>query len=280
MDRQRFRHVARVLASPIAGVYSTHIDSDHHFGRHWHDSYGFGFLEYGAQSWWSGRGHVRGYPGDVISTNPGEVHDGQPLGEPTRRWRIVYMDVGVMMNITGRQGHHAEITRPVIRDASLLQRLPRLFSLIERWNLYPGKRGDRVNALAFEEALTEACVQLMARHGSAPATTPAPAHDLTCVRDRLADELADPPSLAEIAAMTGLSRYQVLRRFEKAFGLPPHAWLIRCRAERARLLIRDGHSLATTAMECGFVDQSHMTRVFVRQFGFTPGAWRKATTLQ
>lgn len=278
--RQRIRHVARVLASPIAGVYSTHIDSDHRFGRHWHDTYGFGFIEHGAQAWWSGRGHVRGYPGDVISTNPGEVHDGEPLGHPTRRWRIVYMDVGVMMNRTARQGQHPEITRPVIRDAALIQQLRRLFSLIERWNIHPRNRGSKAHALAFDEALTEACMQLMARHSSAPVATSVPAHDLTCIRDRLADELPDPPSLGEMAAMTGLSRYQVLRRFEKVFGVPPHAWLMRCRAERARLLIRDGDSLATAAAACGFADQSHMTRVFVRQFGFTPGAWRRAFRLQ
>lgn len=269
-----------MLASPNVGVYSTHIDSDHHFGRHWHDTYGFGFLEYGAQAWWSGHGHVRGYPGDVISTNPGEVHDGQPLGRPTRCWRIVFMDVGVMMDITAHHGQHAEITRPVVRDASLIHLLRRLFWLIEHWNAHPAKRGSQSAALAFEEALTDACVKLMARHGSARLTTPVPPHDLTCVRDRLADELADPPSLGELAAMTGLSRYQVLRRFEKAFGVPPHAWLMRCRAERARLLIRRGDSLATAAAECGFVDQSHMTRVFVRQSGFTPGAWRRAFTPQ
>src|SRR5256886_13848315 len=53
------QHVARVLASPLKGVYSTHIDSGHEFGRHWHDTYGFGFLEHGAQEWFSGRGIVR-----------------------------------------------------------------------------------------------------------------------------------------------------------------------------------------------------------------------------
>src|SRR5438132_4716428 len=77
-------HVARVLASPLTGVYSTHIDSAQQFGRHWHDPYGFGFLEHGAQEWFSGRGIVRGYPGEVITTNPGELHDGRPLGPPTR----------------------------------------------------------------------------------------------------------------------------------------------------------------------------------------------------
>ncbi len=82
-----------------------------------------------------------------------------------------------------------------------------------------------------------------------------------------------------MAAMAGLSKYQVLRRFERAYGLPPHAWLLQRRAERARVLIRDGLGLAAAAASSGFSDQSHMTRVFVRQFGFTPGAWQK-TVLQ
>jgi AraC-like DNA-binding protein len=273
-------HVARVLWSPIRGVYSTHIDSDHHFGRHWHDSYGFGFLERGAQAWWSGGGHVRGYPGDVISTNPGEVHDGRPIGELTRRWRIVHVDVDVMTSVIAHHGQHGEIAHPVIRDGAVTQALQRLFSRIDRWNAQPAGRGDQSDALAVEEALVDACVQLMARHGSAPLTTNVPSHDLRLVRDRLADDLSDVPTLAEMAAMTGLSRYQVLRRFDRAFGLPPHAWVLRVRGERARELIRDGWTLAAAAAECGFVDQSHMNRAFVRQFGFTPGAWRKASMLQ
>jgi AraC-like DNA-binding protein len=96
------------------------------------------------------------------------------------------------------------------------------------------------------------------------------------VRERLADELVEPPDLAEMARMTGLSRFQLLRRFERCYGVPPHAWLRQKRAERARAMIRDGATLSAAAAASGFADQSHMTRVFVRQFGFTPGAWRGA----
>ena len=46
--------------------------------------------------------------------------------------------------------------------------------------------------------------------------------------------------------------------------------------ERARGLIRHGAVLTQAALSCGFSDQSHMTRLFVRQFGFTPGAWQRA----
>ena len=273
-------HVARVLASPLKGVYSTHIDSAQQFDRHWHDTYGFGFLEHGAQEWFSGRGIVRGYPGEVITTNPGEVHDGRPLGTPTRRWRIVYVDVDVMTTLTaserGRRG--AEITSPVIADAILIRILQGLFSRLERWNNRK-PHAQPVDSLAFEEALVESCVRLMARHGSARWSN-APSSEIQQVRERLADDAARVPSLAELAQLTGLSRSQVLRRFERAYGLPPHAWLLRRRAERARVLIRDGATLAAAALETGFSDQSHMTRVFARQFGFNPGAWRRASRLQ
>ncbi|PYO95982.1 MAG: AraC family transcriptional regulator [Gemmatimonadetes bacterium] len=272
------QHVARVLASPLPGVYSTHIDSAQQFGRHWHDTYGFGFLEHGAQEWFSSRGIVRGYPGDVISTNPGEVHDGRPLGPPTRRWRIVYVDPGVMMSLTSSEQGRAEITNPVIADPLLARMLQGLFSRLERWNGH-APHARQVDSLAFEEALVASCVRLMARHG-ARRWSDAPSSDVRQVRERLADDSARVPNLAELARLTGLSRYQVLRRFERAYGLPPHAWLLRRRAERARVLIRDGCTLSAAAAATGFSDQSHMTRVFARQFGFTPGAWRRAARLQ
>lgn len=251
-----------MFGTPWPGVYSTHILSGEHFGRHWHGTYGFGVMEQGAHRSASGRGMVDAYAGDVITTNPGEVHDGRPYGGPARRWRIVSVDAEVMTAITGTA---VEITRPVIHDPHLARVLRGLFRRIE----------CGAEALACEEALVESCVLLMTRHGTAPAVREPPA-DMRRVRERLAGEVIDPPSLAEMGAMTGLSRYQVLRRFEKTYGLPPHAWLRQQRAERARRLIRDGASLPDAAAACGFSDQSHMTRVFARHFGFTPGAWRRA----
>lgn len=259
-------HVSRVFSTPWGGVYTTDIVSAQHFGRHWHDTYGFGVMEQGAHRSASGRGTVDAHAGDVITTNPGEVHDGRPHGGAWRRWRIASVDREVMQSITGAC---PEITRPVIDDPDLARALRRLFRRIER-------RGE---PLACEESMVESCVLLMERHGTMRAVAEAPA-DVRRVRDRLADDLLEPPTLAEMAAMTGLSRYQVLRRFERAFGLPPHAWLMRQRAESARVLIREGLSLTVAAAASGFSDQSHMTRVFVRQFGFTPGAWQHAVAPQ
>ena len=167
-----------------------------------------------------------------------------------------------------------EITRPVIEDTSLRRALVRLFARLERWNA--GRCSTAVDVLACEESLVRSCALLLERHVTAAAVREVPG-DVRLVRERLADDLLNPPTLSELGAITGLSKYQVLRRFEKAYGLPPHAWLVQERAERARRLIRGGAGLALAAVSAGFADQSHMSRVFLRHFGFTPGAWKTAT---
>src|SRR5687767_438349 len=111
-------HRARLLKSPMAGVFATYSASGYHFARHWHDVYGFGLLDRGAQHWTSGRGPIDAYAGDVITTNPGEVHDGRPLGAPIRHWRIVSVDAHAMTAIAGT-AHTIEIERPVIDDPRL-----------------------------------------------------------------------------------------------------------------------------------------------------------------
>jgi AraC-like DNA-binding protein len=263
-------HDCRVLPSPWAGVYATETLSGRHYGRHSHGTYGFGVLAEGAHRSSSDRRTVDAYPGDILATNPGEMHDGRPLGGPTRRWHTVYLDPEMLASIGGPGCAGAvRITRAAFRDPALQQAVLRLVAALESW-----QQGSR-DAFACEEALVHACGLLLTLH-----TTQGPQHDASVsvlqARQRLVDELADPPSLAELAAQAGVSRFQFLRRFARVHGCPPHAWLSLQRAERARGLIRAGISLCEAAAACGFADQAHMTRLFTRQFGFTPGAWQQA----
>lgn len=264
-------------------MHATEVASGRHYGRHWHANFGFGVLDHGAQRSASGRGLVDAHAGQILTHNPGEVHDGRPLGGPSRRWRMVYLEPEVFVGATGGDAA-VELTRPVIADARLQRALRRLLLRLQAWD---ASHRTASGALACEEALVQACAALRPhttaapRAGAAALAETAEAADaadalLAAARERLADELASPPSLAELAQAAGLSRFQLLRRFAQAYGLTPYAWLQQQRVEQARGLIRNGAGLAQAAALCGFADQSHMTRLFTRQLGFTPGAWQKA----
>jgi AraC-like DNA-binding protein len=87
--------------------------------------------------------------------------------------------------------------------------------------------------------------------------------------------LAGALTLAELAAACGLSASYFTRAFRRSTGRSPHRFLIEARVARAKLLLRRRNlSLSEIAAACGFADQSHFTRVFVRQVGLAPAAWR------
>jgi AraC-like DNA-binding protein len=254
-------HQSRVIASPWPGVYATDIVSSRHYGKHWHTTYGFGVIDDGAHRSASPLGAVDAYAGDIVTTNPGETHDGRPLGGPLRRWRTVYVEPELLESAAGTA--NVAFTQPAFRD-------PRVRGAIERLI----RSMQEPDALAFEEALALACGLMLRDHSTMAAPRDRVDADLSCVRDRLADAPLDAPSLGELAALAGIGKFQLLRRFRKQFGATPHDWLVQRRADRARGLIRQGLSLPDTAAATGFADQSHMTRVFMRRFGFTPGAWK------
>ena len=94
--------------------------------------------------------------------------------------------------------------------------------------------------------------------------------------DFLGAHLSDDPTIAQLARECGLSSGYFARAFRQTMGVTPHQWLIRKRVEQARgLLIGNGLGLADIAHACGFVDQSHFSRVFAKFEGDSPGRWRR-----
>jgi AraC family transcriptional regulator len=93
--------------------------------------------------------------------------------------------------------------------------------------------------------------------------------------DYIAAHLAEPISLADIAASTGLARMHFAAQFKVSTGLRPHEYVLRRRIERAQeLLATSRMPLSEVAFEVGFKTQTHFTTVFARFVGETPSTWR------
>ncbi|POZ51789.1 helix-turn-helix transcriptional regulator [Methylovulum psychrotolerans] len=78
-------------------------------------------------------------------------------------------------------------------------------------------------------------------------------------------------SLTELSEITETNPFVLLRNFQKSLGVTPHEYLQAYRIIQARKFISIGIALTDVAMLCGFSDQSHLTRVFKRKVGVTPG---------
>lgn len=84
------------------------------------------------------------------------------------------------------------------------------------------------------------------------------------------------PTIMDVAGVCGLSGNYFAKAFKQTTGAPPHAWLLMRRIERAKRLMNEtGLGLAEIALACGFVDQSHFSRTFMKREGCSPGRWRR-----
>lgn len=97
------------------------------------------------------------------------------------------------------------------------------------------------------------------------------------VKEAMTEYGGGAPTVAQLARECQLSRTQFFRAFKRSTGKTPHQWLLLSRLEKSKdLLLRSGLPIAEIARACGFVDQSHLTRVFSATVGMSPAAWRRA----
>ena len=253
---------------PAPGVLAISIDSTQVFPRHAHDTYGIGRIRRGAQRSWSAAGWVEAGPGDVVMVNPGEVHDGEPIGDHGRRWQMLYLAPALVEAAAAETlpgGRLVPLWRPVARD-------PVLAAAFEWWH---ARLEAGAGALACDEAQLALLATLFARHGATPPPRDA-SPTIARARQRLDDDPANDPGLAALASEAGLSRFQLLRAFARELDMTPHAYLVQRRLAVARSLLDAGETIAEAAAGAGFADQAHLTRLFRRCLGFTPAAYARS----
>jgi AraC family transcriptional regulator len=141
---------------------------------------------------------------------------------------------------------------------------------------------DEATALYVDHLARTAAARLLRAHSTASLKDGEPPRRAGLASQQLQRALAyieahldGDPTLPELAAVTGLSPVYFARQFKRATGLAPHQYLSRTRVERAkRLLAATDLPIAAIAFECGFCHQEHLTRVFRKQCGVAPGAYR------
>lgn len=90
------------------------------------------------------------------------------------------------------------------------------------------------------------------------------------------DRLAEPLTLADIAAEAHLSVYHFVRVFRAATGETPYRYLTRLRIERARGLLTDSDlTIGQIADRCGFASPGALSTAFLGHVGVRPSVYRK-----
>jgi AraC family transcriptional regulator len=106
-----------------------------------------------------------------------------------------------------------------------------------------------------------------------------PGYRLRRVLDYIGDNLGEDLSLAELAAVAGMSPHYFAELFRKSMARAPHQYVLLQRIERAKQSLRDpGRSVIDAGLDAGFQNPSHFARAFRKVVGTSPSNFRSETS--
>lgn len=256
----------RRLADVLGGVDVSRADvRDLSFDPHFHEDYTFGLVTRGANRFRRlGRREVAP-AGAICLAGPGEIHTGEADREGWSYW-TVHVRPSALAEIArdlDRRFAPPDFPSGVVADPVAARLLSGFF--------VGGDPDDP--PLARQVRAVAAMSRLIVVHATERSPSPQGfGSAVRLARETLLDRWSEKVTLAELESVTGIGAARLIREFKAAFGLPPHAWLTRLRVCRARAALLSGSSPAHAAADAGFADQAHMTRLFRRFLGYTPGA--------
>jgi AraC-like DNA-binding protein len=261
---------ARYTWLPVLGGISA-LSAEYHehaFVPHTHDTFAIGVFDAGAASVrCEARSHTVSVD-DVLVINPGAVHSAGSASSDGWWYRAFYPSVELVSTVLEESGRRVPryFASAKVTDPILAADLRRIFARLE----------SDSDPLGLEELAVTAIHRLwdhasLDSPGEPRITRADPG--LGRARAHIEANGGEPMSLASLAEEAGMSRFHFIRAFTARYGLTPYAYLLQHKVRRACRLLERGERPIRVAMECGFSDQSHLTRHFKRVVGVTPGEY-------
>lgn len=236
------------------------------FCKHTHADYSIGYIDTGRTTFSLDGGEHTATTDSMVFIPPDMVHACNPDRDSVMTYHMFYVAPAwlesVAAEVFGAGVGVPVFPRPVVEDGELLA----------RWRALHKAIAEGADRLEKESLLVQGLADLLSRH-AVPTEVASPVSDdaaVSKVKTYLAERVAEKVSLDTLSEVAHLSRYHLLRVFQEAVGLPPHAYQNQLRVDLGKRLLASGMPISQAAAEAGFVDQSHFSRVFKQFTGATP----------
>jgi AraC-like DNA-binding protein len=234
----------------------------HGYDPHRHDTYSIGRTMSGVQSFHYKGSMRHGIPGNTLVLHPDELHDGMAGTEAGFRYRMAYVDPGLIQQVLGGE------SLPYV-PGGLSDDL-RLYNASQP---FVQAMDHPLDSLEEQDALFDLATALRAVAGKPRGRKMLDYQATKRARDFIMANLHMTITLGMLEHASGRERWSLSRDFRALFGTSPYRFVTLRRLDLFRVLILDQFTLVDAALAAGFHDQSHMTRHFTICYGVPPMRW-------
>lgn len=260
-DFRELRQVSLDASGSVRALWGEGIR--HAFSRHFHASLCVGLVREGERSLLvRGRWHELG-AGTLFLLPPGEAHECRCSGERGHAYQILLWSSSFLQNLKACSSEAFSETPVFSEDPFLRKEFLELFAaclegesslFLERGASFLRKCFSRSSFLPEEKKTPDQRMHLLERYLAA--------HSHRRV------------TLEELAALCSLSPWYLQRLFLRRFGMSPDEYATMLRIRKSVDFLAQGRSCVDTALDLGFADQSHFSRIFRKIMGVPPGKMR------
>lgn len=239
------------------------------YQTHSHDEFSFGLIDAGTADYQNmGQTH-KIQQGDLVTINPNDAHSCNPE-HAVWSYRMVYLkDVWVKDFLQSQAHSPARFAQQLVWKNSMQGVL-----LSAEFEQLYFTLWHSPSVFECEALLGQWLMQVL---DLSQFDTAEKSDSRVCqVAEQLTEDLQANVSLSDLAAEHGLSKFQLIRQFKRAYGQAPHSYLVDQRIKTAKLKLAQGDKLADVAQAVGFCDQAHFQRIFKQRFALTPREYQQA----
>lgn len=238
-----------------------------HYKEHVHDTFSIGINLKGKSIYTNTNKKYEFDAGMLAVVNKNEIHSCNPINDTPNLYYMMYLDekwcFDIQKSISSDIKEFVPFPKKILYDEDLYDGFKtlceKLFDNIEFFE----KENELISFFSklFEDNLEKTATKIEDSN-------------FENIISFLNENYKENISLADLSSRFELNQFYIIRLFKLKMNMTPHSYLLNLKINRAKELLKKGYSIVDTSLECGFSDQSHFHRNFLKIVATTPKSYQ------
>lgn len=247
----------------LAFMELRYSNSNKHYQKHFHETFSLGANKEG-RSVYTNRDNKYILEKDKLSIiNPYDVHSCNSTSEILNKYYMMYLDVSwcekIQKTLDSNITCFKNLSQDFLDDEEFYTRFINLCNFIYEENSILEKENELLNF--YFDFFSLFILNTNKTQNN---------EKFESIRIFLEENYKENFSLDELSDIFKLNSFYIIRLFKLHINMTPHTYLLNIKINKSKILLKEGMSIVSTALECGFYDQSHFHRNFVKFTATTP----------